>query len=202
MIKVKRYLAGLVTGLIIASSSAWAIPWIAQGLNVSALGDIGATSVTVSGLTASLPVFTNGSKTLASNAMTGTGNVVMSTSPTLVTPTLGAALATSISIGSNVYMSTAEALVDEGTITLPTITDNYSGHGFVRVSSAGVVQDSAEFESGSDGNVSLIRGTANVVIGAACADTKICISTAAAQNPIIIKARNGAANVQVEFWYR
>lgn len=50
----------------------------------------------MSALTASLPVFTNGSKALVSNAMTGTGNVVMSTSPTLVTPTLGAALATSI----------------------------------------------------------------------------------------------------------
>lgn len=37
---------------------------------------------TFSSLTASLPVFTNGSKTLTSNAMTGTGSVVMSASPT------------------------------------------------------------------------------------------------------------------------
>jgi hypothetical protein len=43
----------------------------------------------LSALTASLPVFTNGSKALTSNAMTGTGSVVMSTSPTLVTPILG-----------------------------------------------------------------------------------------------------------------
>jgi hypothetical protein len=40
-------------------------------------------------LTASQAVFTNGSKALVSNAITGTGNVVMSTSPTLVTPALG-----------------------------------------------------------------------------------------------------------------
>jgi hypothetical protein len=40
-------------------------------------------------LTASQAVFTNGSKVLVSNAITGTGNVVMSTSPTLVTPALG-----------------------------------------------------------------------------------------------------------------
>jgi len=40
-------------------------------------------------LTASQAVFTNGSKALVSNAITGTGNVVMSTSPTLVTPILG-----------------------------------------------------------------------------------------------------------------
>jgi hypothetical protein len=43
----------------------------------------------LSSLTASRAVFTNGSKGLVSNAITGTGNVVMSTSPTLVTPALG-----------------------------------------------------------------------------------------------------------------
>ena len=100
------------------------------------------------------------------------------------------------------HWSFASAVLDEGIVTLPTITANYSGHGFVRISSAGVIQDSAEFESGSDGNVSLIRGTANVVVGAACADTKICISTAGAQNPIVVKARNGAAQVAIEFWYK
>jgi hypothetical protein len=40
-------------------------------------------------LTASQAVFTNASKALVSNAITGTGNVVMSTSATLVTPALG-----------------------------------------------------------------------------------------------------------------
>ena len=43
----------------------------------------------LSALTASQAVFTNGSKALVSNPITGTGNVVMSTSPTLVTPILG-----------------------------------------------------------------------------------------------------------------
>lgn len=108
---------------------------------------------------------------------------------------------TSVTQRGLTYWSSATAEVDEGSITLPTITANYSGHGFIRVSSAGVIQDSAEFESGSDGNVSLIRGTANVVVGAACANAKICISTAGAQNPIVIQSRNGAAQVSVEFWY-
>jgi hypothetical protein len=40
-------------------------------------------------LTASQAVFTTSGKALVSNAITGTGNVVMSTSPTLVTPALG-----------------------------------------------------------------------------------------------------------------
>jgi len=43
----------------------------------------------LSSLTASQAVFTNGTKGLVSNAITGTGDVVMSTSPTLVTPALG-----------------------------------------------------------------------------------------------------------------
>lgn len=42
-----------------------------------------------SSATASQAVFTNASKALVSNAITGTGNVVMSTSATLVTPILG-----------------------------------------------------------------------------------------------------------------
>ncbi len=48
------------------------------------------TDLTLSALTASRAVFTNGSKVAVSNAITGTGNVVMSASPTL-TGTIGAA---------------------------------------------------------------------------------------------------------------
>ncbi len=107
----------------------------------------------------------------------------------------------SLDINGLKYWSSATDNNDEDSITLPTITANYSGHGFIRVSSAGVIQDSAEFESGSDGNVSLIRATANVVVGAACANAKICISTAGAQNPIIVQSRNGAGQVEIEFWY-
>jgi hypothetical protein len=50
-------------------------------------------------LTASQAVFTNASKALVSNAITGTGNVVMSTSPTLVTPALGTPTAL---VGTNI----------------------------------------------------------------------------------------------------
>ena len=67
------------------------------GTNTSIGGTLGVTGVATftaapiySALTASLPVFTDGSKGLVSNAMTGTGNVVMSASPTL-TGTIGAA---------------------------------------------------------------------------------------------------------------
>jgi len=46
-------------------------------------------TITANNLTASQAVFTNASKELVSNAITGTGSVVMSTSPTLVTPDIG-----------------------------------------------------------------------------------------------------------------
>ena len=49
--------------------------WILQGLNGASLN--------MPGLSASLPVFTDGSKNLVSNTMTGTGKVVMDTSPTI-----------------------------------------------------------------------------------------------------------------------
>lgn len=49
-------------------------------------------TVNISGLTASQAIFTDGSKNLVSNAITGTGNVVMSASPTL-TGTITAAIA-------------------------------------------------------------------------------------------------------------
>jgi hypothetical protein len=56
----------------------------------------------LSSLTASVAVFTDGSKGLVSNAITGTGNVVMSASPTM-TGTIGAAaltLSTPLVVGS------------------------------------------------------------------------------------------------------
>jgi len=107
-----------------------------------------------------------------------------------------------ITINGLVHYSYAAAVADEDSLTLPTITANYSGHGFVRVSASAAVRESCEFEVGSDGTVSLIRGTANVVIGAACADAKVCISTAGTQNPVIIQVRDGAGNLEVEFWYK
>jgi hypothetical protein len=64
--------------------------------NVKVSGTLAVTGVATftdqpiaSSLTALLPIFTDASKGLVSNAMTGTGSVVMSTSPTLVTPVLG-----------------------------------------------------------------------------------------------------------------
>lgn len=87
-------------------------------------------TITYSGLTASQAVFTDASKNLVSNAITGSGNVVMSASPTftgtitgaianwsgLSTFSAGIALsgtASNLSLGSN-YINNSGATTDEG----------------------------------------------------------------------------------------
>ena len=84
---------------IVAGVPAWAA--------ITSLGAVTATSLTASGtvtaatlnsttLTASQAVFTDASKNLVSVATNGTGSVVLTTSPTLVTPNIGFATATGL----------------------------------------------------------------------------------------------------------
>ena len=94
---VKLVGAGPTTGVTIVAGESAVCAWngsdfikisntggSASFVNLTASG-----TVTFTGLSASQAVFTNASDELVSNAITGTGNVVMSTSPTLVTPLLG-----------------------------------------------------------------------------------------------------------------
>ncbi|MFH2073788.1 MAG: hypothetical protein ABIJ57_00380 [Pseudomonadota bacterium] len=204
---MKRYFAIIGIALLVAIQ-AYAGPPITQGINTGAMGAITASSVTASNLTATrVPIvgtagllgddsdLTFATDTLTatkfSGALNGTVGATMPAAGSFTTATINAL----------VYWGSATAESDEGSVTLPTVTANYSGHGFVRTSSGGAINDSAEFEVGSDGTVNLIRATANVVVGAACADTKICISTAATQNPVIVQVRNGAEQLEIEFWY-
>ena len=76
----------LVAGDMVAGQ---AVEIIYDGTRFQLINGNSFTNVKVSGLTALLPIFTDASKGLVSNAMTGTGSVVMSTSPILVTPDLG-----------------------------------------------------------------------------------------------------------------
>ena len=62
-------------------------------------------------LTASQAVFTDASKNLVSVATTGTGSVVLATSPTLVSPALGFATAQSLSSTGNITTSGASMTV-------------------------------------------------------------------------------------------
>ena len=80
---------------------------------VPSTGVLTTTGHNLTGLTASSAVATDSSKNLVSITNTGTGNNVLATSPTLVTPTLGVAKATSIQFGSSSLLSDYE----EGTWT-------------------------------------------------------------------------------------
>ena len=76
-----------------------------------------------SSATASQAVFTNGSKALVSNAITGTGNVVMSASPTLTGTIAGAAMTLSSTLGVTGAISSATSVALTGTANnLGTIT--------------------------------------------------------------------------------
>ncbi len=241
----KRFLTILAILPLVAVMVVYAGPPITQGINLGNLGAITASSITDTGLTASLPVFTDGSKVLTSNGMTGTGNVVMSNNATLAGPNLGAANATSLTttsltnsgltanrvliggvgglLGDNSnltflvdtltatkisstlvtlnnvsYYANSATVADEDTWTLPTVTANWTGRGTLRFSTGNTVAESAEFETGSDGLLYQVRGSANVVQGASCADAKICVGNTAST----IKWRHGAGNAMVEFWYR
>ena len=75
-------------------------------------------TVNADSLTASQAVFTNASKGLVSNAITGTGNVVMSTSPTLVTPVLGTPSSVTLTNATGLPVSTGISGLGTGVATL------------------------------------------------------------------------------------
>ena len=98
----------LVAGDMIAGQ---AVEIIYDGTRFQLINGNSFTNVKVSGLTALLPIFTDASKGLVSNAMTGTGSVVMSTSPTLVTP-----IVSSLTVSLPVFSNASNQLVSN-TIT-------------------------------------------------------------------------------------
>ena len=88
------------------------------------LGAATGTSLQLSGLTASSALATDASKNLVSVANTGTGSNVLATSPTLITPVLGAATGTSLQL-SGLTISTA--LATDGSKNLVSVINTGSG---------------------------------------------------------------------------
>lgn len=95
-----------VAGLVVGSSS---LTFDGTKLTVGGLNN--------SALTASQAIFTDSSKNLVSNAITGTGNVVMSTSPTLVTPVLGTPTSVTLTNATGLPVSTGISGLGTGAAT-------------------------------------------------------------------------------------
>jgi hypothetical protein len=99
------------------------------------------------------------------NAVTGTGSVVLATSPTLVTPTLGVATATSINKLAITTPATAAtlAIADGKTLTQNT-TLTYSG------------TDGSSVNFGAGGTVSYTVATGTVALGTGAIGSGFCAS--------------------------
>jgi hypothetical protein len=106
-----------------------------------------------------------------------------------------------VTIGTVEDWRYAASIADDGTKSLPTIKANYAAIGNIVISSSGVIDESAEFEINSTGNCQIIRGSANVIVNADT-DTKLCLGTAAGQNPLTIKNRlGGVKNIMITLMY-
>jgi len=84
--------------------------------------------VLLSALTASQAVFTDASKNLVSNAITGTGNVVMSASPTL-TGTVSAATINATTLGGTLSTAAQTNITSVGTLSSLTVSGNITSSG-------------------------------------------------------------------------
>ncbi len=98
------------------------------------LGIASGTSLNLTSLTASYSVHTDASKNLVSIQNSGTGLNVLQTSPTLVTPVLGVASATSLGVSGDVTVNSA--LISNRTGSTIRITGDSSGNTYIQSGTA------------------------------------------------------------------
>lgn len=137
------------TGAVVLASS--------PTLVTPTLGVATGTSLTLSGLTASVPLGTDANKLLVSLTPNGTGNPVMTTSATLVTPTLGVAAATSINkVAITAPATSATLTIADGKTLTASNTLTFTG------------TDSSSVAVGHGGTVSIIASAANTACATTC----------------------------------
>jgi hypothetical protein len=101
-----------------------------------------------------------------------------------------------VTIGTVETWDYAAAIADDGVKALPTIKANYAAKVEVIVSSVGVIDANAIFMIDSTGTVTSQVDSGNCVYNVDT-DVKLCIGTAAAQNPLTIKYRLGSAVAKI-----
>ena len=182
--------------LLTLPGSAWAGPTITQGINTGALGAISASSITDTGLTASLPVFTDASKVLISKSQADT-QTFLGLGTSAYTTTAGSLTCTILG-GLNVC-GYAGSVGNNATVTLPTAT---AGWPLICEIETGDDADSARFSVTSAGVSSPYYSSAGIVFNLATA-LKVQVGAVAAANPLVItNASGGALNIWVSCKYK
>jgi hypothetical protein len=131
-------------------------------------------------VTGTLPVANGGT---GATAATGTGDVVLATSPTLVTPNIGAATATSLSTGP--VLGTLQSLSGPGAVDLTSFTTAFTSSG---------TGDALTLADGAAGQLKTIVYVAQI----AGADTGI-LTPANLGNGTTITFNNVGDSVQLQF---
>lgn len=88
-------------------------------------------TVIANSLSPSLPVSTDGSKNLVSASVTGSGSTVLQTSPTLITPTLGAATGTSLQLSG---LTASQSVHTDASKNLVSVVNTGSGNNVMSAS--------------------------------------------------------------------
>lgn len=160
------------TGAIANTGSGVNVLSTSPTLVTPVIGAATGVSLNLSGLTASNVVVTDASKNLASQATSGSGNIARVTSPTFVTPTLGAAVATTptskdntTKVATTAFVAKQFTAVASGTgaavtISIPHAVSGITTSSSVMVTANSIAASGFSYVTVDTTNVNIVYGTA------------------------------------------